>query len=105
MQQVTDALDQMLESITNLRAALLPLLQADLQAVLQDPEVESVSPDETVTYQDVADAAMALNREFGRDALVGVLTQFGAKTLKEIPDADYADVMAAMKAAMVKAAA
>jgi hypothetical protein len=104
MQQVTDALDQMLESITSLRAALLPLLQADPQAVLQDPE-GSVAPDETLEYADVANAAMALNKEFGRDALVSVLGQFGAKTLKEIPATEYTDVMRAMEKAMVKAAA
>lgn len=62
----------------------------------------ALKPGETLTVttaKEVADAVIGLANNVSRDAAVAVLTQFGVKVISELKPAQYADVLAAVKAA------
>ena len=56
--------------------------------------------DKPLSYDDVAQAVTALVKAHGRDKAAGVLAQFNAKTLKDVPQEKWAEVKAAAQAAM-----
>lgn len=56
-------------------------------------------PDEQPTYQETADAVVALSKAKGRGAATEVLAKFGAAKLPEVKPEQFADVIAACLAA------
>lgn len=64
---------------------------------------EVAAPAETaalITYDDVAKAIIALSKEKGRDAAVAVLTKLGVAKATDLKMEQYANAIAAAKAAL-----
>lgn len=61
-----------------------------------EPEPEPEQP-KAPTYDDAAQALLALVRAKGRDAAVAALARVGAKHLSEVPPERYADLISECK--------
>lgn len=79
-----------------------PVVVEQLQPV-EEPETGDAAPDaEPVALryvEDIQQPAMELVRDKGRQALVDVLVQFGARTAKDVAQKDWPALAAAIQAA------
>lgn len=82
--------------------ALAPVVVEQFQPV-EEPETGDATPDaEPVALryvEDIQQPAMELVRDRGRQALVDVLVQFGARTAKDVAQKDWPALAAAIQAA------
>lgn len=73
-----------------------PFTRAAPTASVEPPPPEPEQP-KAPTYDDAAQALLALVRAKGRDAAVAALARVGAKHLSEVPPERYADLISECK--------
>lgn len=110
----TRAINQLIEILRNQAANPVPAeLKQEPEQLLQEdpPKTKKAKKEEpapahepetpkAVTYAEAASAVTRLVKEKGREAAKSLLAGFNAANLKEIPEARYAEVIAAAEAVM-----
>lgn len=109
IQQNTAAINQLIEilskGITAAPAAPpeppgLTLEETFAETPAPKPKKKAEPAPAPVSYADAAGAVTRLVKEKGRDAAKALLSSFGAANLKEIPEAKFAEVLAAAEKAL-----
>lgn len=100
LKAATDSLKNALSNYDNAHAAeslketLAPLAN-EPGATLADPEIEQTAPaNEEIDYQEVSQAAVALSKVGGREAILQLLSILNVATLKDLPASRYDEALA-----------
>lgn len=66
---------------------------------VETPTTEAAPPAPSVEYKDVQAAATAYSQVGNRDGVMSIFADFGIKTLKDLKEAQYADIVVKFKSA------